>query len=178
MADDIDLKGDPYRLARLRVGASPLYLRPAEVTRGIDLLTIGQAQLAAAARRVLKEQGLGSSHWRLLGPVVRWPGQAMSDMIALTGSSKQGLTRIVRDLETAGMIDVRPGVHDRRQRLLFVTPAGRALALAVEAAMTDVMSSAYGAAGQDAVTGFWHVLEGLVPVSLRMRMADWDARRE
>ncbi len=177
MTSDDSAASDPYRLARLHVSASPLFLREAEVARGVDLLMLGQAQLAAAALPLLREKGLGAGHWRLLGPVVRWPGQTMSDMIALIGTSKQGMTRLARDLEAAGMIETRPGTRDRRQRLLIPTATGQALARAVEAAMATAMGSAYGVAGQDAVTGFWHVLEGLVPVSLRMRMAEWDSGR-
>ena len=39
------------------------------------------------------------------------------------------------------------------------------------------MAEAYAGAGQDAVTGFWQVLEGLVPVASRIRMAEWERAR-
>ena len=38
-------------------------------------------------------------------------------------------------------------------------------------------TSLYAGAGQDAVTGFWQVLEGLVPVASRIRMAEWERSR-
>lgn len=169
-----DPAADPYRLSRLNIAASPLYLRGAEVRRGLDLLMLGQAQLAAAADPLLKDKGLGRAHWRMLSPVVRWPGLTMGDVVALTGSSKQALTRIARELETAGLVTLAPGLRDRRQKMLNATAAGAALAQAIEEAMAEALGSAYAAAGQEAVSGFWHVLEGLIPVPLRMRMAEWD----
>ena len=37
----------------------------------------------------------------------------------------------------------------------------------------DIMAEAYTKAGQQAVTGFWAVLEGLIPDSERNRIHQW-----
>jgi DNA-binding MarR family transcriptional regulator len=167
-------KGKDYGLARLRLAASPLYLRKEEVQRGIDLMLLGHARLMMAADPIMRDAGLGRAHARMLGHVVRWPGLAMGDLIDLTGTSKQALTRVARELVGKGLVEMRPGLRDKRRRELVPSEEGRGLAARIDAALSVAMAQAYAAAGQDAVSGYWHVLEGLVPVPLRMRMADWE----
>ena len=163
--------GDDYGLARLRVSASPLYLRDAEVARGIALLLLGQSHLLRAIDGQLRDAGIGRAHYRMLSHVARWPGVTIGDLIALTGTSKQALSRVARDLGLRGLLTAQPGMVDRRRRELRVTGAGAALDTALAAILAKAMGEAYGAAGQDAVTGYWQVLEGLVPVSARMHIA-------
>jgi DNA-binding MarR family transcriptional regulator len=177
MADSTSSPGADYGLARLRVAASPLFLRAAEVRRGVDLLLLGHAHLLRAVDPLLREAGLGRAHFRALGHVARWPGLAMGDLIDLTGTSKQALTRVARELEEKGLIVTTPGARDRRRRELRATDAGRALVERFDAALIAAMADAYAGAGQDAVTGYWQVLEGLVPVATRIRMAEWEKGR-
>lgn len=173
---DSPAAADDYGLARLRVSASPLFLRPAEVQRGVDLLLLGHSQLLRAADAVLRDAGIGRAHARMLGHVVRWPGIAMGDLIDLTGTSKQALTRVARELDAKGLIAISPGLRDRRRRELTATADGVALADRIEAAYAATMAEAYGASGRESVSGFWQVMEALVPVSLRSRFADWERR--
>ena len=168
---------DDYGLARLRVSASPLFLRPAEVQRGVELLLLGHGQLLRAADAVVRDAGIGRAHARMLGHVVRWPGIAMGDLIDLTGTTKQALTRVARELDERRLIDTAPGLRDRRRRELTATAEGQALAERIDAAYAAAMAEAYGVSGRESVSGFWQVLEGLVPVMLRSRFAEWDRRR-
>ena len=48
---------DDYGLARLRVAASPLFLRDAEVQRGVDLLLLGQSHLLRTIDAALRGEG-------------------------------------------------------------------------------------------------------------------------
>lgn len=177
MARPKSTPADDYGLARLKVAASPLYLREAEVRRGVDLLQLGQSHLLRAIDADLRAAGIGRAHYRMLGHVARWPGLAMGDLIDLSGTSKQALTRVARELEARGLIVVTPGLLDRRRRELRPSEAGVALVATLEARLAAVMAEAYAGAGQDAVTGFWQVLEGLVPVASRIRMAEWERGR-
>lgn len=170
-------RADDYGLARLKVSASPLYLREAEVRRGVDLLQLGQSHLLRAIDPLLREAGIGRAHYRMLGHVARWPGLAMGDLIDLSGTSKQALTRVARELEERGLILIAPGLLDRRRRELRPSETGVALVAQFEARLAAVMADAYAGAGQDAVTGFWQVLEGLVPVASRIKMAEWERNR-
>lgn len=166
-----------YSIARLRVAASPLFLRPAEVQRGVELLLLGHGQVMRAADGVLRDADIGRAHARMLGHVVRWPGIAMGDLIDLTGTSKQALTRVARELDGKRLIDIAPGLRDRRRRELTATTEGRALATRIDVAYAAAMAEAYGVSGRESVSGFWQVLEGLVPVALRTRFAEWERRR-
>ncbi len=113
----------------------------------------------------------------MLGHVVRWPGLAMGDLIDLTGTSKQALTRVARELVERGLLAMVAGERDRRRRELTATAEGVALIRAVEAAYAAAMAEAYGVSGRESVSGFWQVLEGLVPVGLLTRFAEWERRR-
>ncbi len=176
-SDGASASADDYSIARLRVAASPLFLRPTEVQRGVELLLLGHGQLVRAADPVLRGAGIGRAHARMLGHVVRWPGLAMGDLIDLTGTTKQALTRVARDLAERELLAMVPGNHDRRRRELTATAEGVVLVRAIEAAYASAMAEAYGVSGRESVSGFWQVLEGLVPVALRTRFAEWERRR-
>jgi hypothetical protein len=44
-----------------------------------------------------------------------------------------------------------------------LTPEGKAFEAQLFDALRNSLASAYAAAGQESVTGFWRVLEGLIP---------------
>ena len=71
------------------------------------------------------------------------------------------------------MVETRIGERDRRQRLLRLTEKGHALDMELFHAGRDIMAEAYTRAGQQAVTGFWAVLEGLLPETERARIHQW-----
>ena len=70
---------------------------------------------------------------------------------------------MLNELSERGLVETKPGERDRRQRLLTLTEAGRKLECDLFEAGRQRMSRAYARAGQHAVTGFWAVLEGLIP---------------
>ncbi|MFM6853983.1 MAG: MarR family winged helix-turn-helix transcriptional regulator [Sphingopyxis sp.] len=168
---------DEYGLARLRVAASPLFLREAEVQRGVALLLLGQSHLLRVIDGLLRDAGIGRAHYRMLGHVVAWQGLALGDLVELTGTTKQSLSRVARELCVRGLATVRAGTGDRRRREYRPTDAGVALNAALEGALQTAMADAYAGAGQDAVSGYWRVLEGLVPVGVRMQIADLEKSR-
>ena len=57
-----------------------------------------------------------------------------------------------------------------RQRLLRLTGDGAALEVELFDALREKLSAAYARAGQQAVGGFWAVLEGLIPEGERSRL--------
>ena len=157
--------------------ASPLFLREAEIRRGVELLYFGYSHLYKRTDQLLADQGLGRAHHRSLYFVARQPGLTIGTLLKILGITKQSLGRVLGELAQRDFIETRAGEEDRRQRLLYLTPAG----LRLEAELFDVMrerlSQAYAAAGQEAVTGFWRVLELLMPPAERARIADLDRRR-
>lgn len=151
--------------------ASALFLREEEVRRGIEYLFFGHGALWRATDARLAENGLGRAHYRALYFIARAPGLTISDLLALLGITKQSLGRVVKELEARDFLATRPGNRDRRQKELRLTPAGRAVEATIFQPLRDAMSRAYTHAGQQAVTGFWHVNEALMTPRDRTRAA-------
>ena len=151
--------------------SSPLFLREPEIRRGVELLYFGYSHLTRMADRRLAAVGLGRAHHRALYFVARQPDLTVSTLLRLLGITKQSLGRVVAELADRGLIESRTGQTDRRQRLLRLTPAGAELEAQLFNDLRERMSAAYGAAGREAVGGFWQVLEGLVPESERALVA-------
>lgn len=151
--------------------ASPLFLREAEIRRGVELLYFGYSHLTRSIDEGLAAQGLGRAHHRALYFVARQPDLTVGELIALLAITKQSLGRVLGDLTERGLIETRPGREDRRQRLLRLTPDGTKLEAELFDALRDKMSAAYSSAGQGAVGGFWAVLEGLIPEAERKRVS-------
>jgi len=150
--------------------ASALFLREAEVRRGIEFLFFAHAALWRSIDAKLAEAGLGRAHYRALYFIARQPGLTISDLLALLGITKQSLGRVVKELEARAMIATRPGGRDRRAKELRLTEEGRAVEAAIFDLLRDAMSTAYTQAGQQAVTGFWQVSEALLPPRERARV--------
>jgi DNA-binding MarR family transcriptional regulator len=147
--------------------ASPLFLREAEIRRGIELMHFGHGRLFEAVDARLEQEGLGRAHHRALYFLARQPDLTVGQLLALLGITKQSLGRVVNELVARALVDARTGRDDRRQRLLRLTPAGTMLESALFEMLRARMSAAYVDAGPAAVAGFWLVLEGLVPAAER-----------
>ena len=143
--------------------ASALFLREPEIRRGIELMYFGYSHLTRSADGVLDRHGLGRAHHRTLYFIARQPDLTVSDLLKLLGVTKQSLGRVLNDLAARGLVETRTGTSDRRQKLLRLTATGIAFEAELFDALRSGMASAYGAAGQESVTGFWRVLEGLIP---------------
>lgn len=143
--------------------ASPLFLREPEIRRGLELLYFGNAHVTRSIDRGLARHGLGRAHHRALYFIARKPNMAVSELLALLGITKQSLGRVLGELTDRGLVEARPGERDRRQRLLHLTEAGTAFEAELYDALRERLATAYSKAGQGAVSGFWAVLEGLIP---------------
>ena len=151
--------------------ASPLFLRETEIRRGAELLFFGYGHLYRQTDQRLGEQGMGRAHHRALYFIARQPDLTISALLRTLGITKQSLGRVLGELGERGLVETRAGREDRRQRLLRLTPAGTALEAELFEALRERLSTAYAQAGQDAVTGFWRVLEALIPAEERGRIA-------
>ena len=152
---------------RAPVAASPLYLREDEIRRGVELLYFGYINMVKGADAILAREGLGRAHHRALYFIARRPGMPVGDLLRLLAITKQSLGRVLSDLQARALVEQVIGVRDRRQRLLRLTASGDAMEAALFAELRTGMALAYGEAGQNAVTGFWAVLTGLVPAADR-----------
>jgi len=143
--------------------ASPDFLREDEIRRGVELLYFGYTRLTNAIDQKLGKQGLGRAHHRALYFIARQPDLTVGDLLKLLAITKQSLGRVLKELHDRDLVVSNPGAVDRRQKLLRLTDAGTALENELFGELSQRLSGAYAAAGQGAVTGFWQVLEGLIP---------------
>ncbi len=162
----------PVNMAAQASSASPLFLREAELRRGMELLYFGHSHLTRSVDQGLADEGLGRAHHRALYFIARKPDMTVSELLSLLAITKQSLGRVLNELVERKLVEIRAGERDRRQRLLRLTPEGAKMESELFEAVRERMSAAYASAGQAAVSGFWAVLEGLVPESERSQVVN------
>lgn len=157
-------------------GASPLFLRDAEIRRGAELLFFGYSRMTRSIDEQLVEQGLGRAHHRALYFISRHPNLTVGELLRMLLVTKQSLGRVLGELTERGYIETRQGRDDRRQKLLRLSETGAALEAKLFESIKERLGAAYAHAGQHAVTGFWQVLEGLIPPEDRALMSEISRR--
>ena len=136
---------------------------PAETPAGeplwdiIELLFFAYRDFVGDADEVLSKLGFGRAHHRVLHFVNRHPGMKVADLLEILNITKQSLGRVLKQLVDQGYVFQKEGEEDRRQRLLFVTAKGEALALKLADLQTARISRAfadYGANAHEAARRF------------------------
>ena len=94
----------------------------------IELLFFAYRDFISDPDAILDEFAFGRAHHRVLYFVNRTPGLTVAELLDILKITKQSLGRVLRELVEAGFIVQRTGEVDRRQRLLYPTPNGEALA--------------------------------------------------
>jgi DNA-binding MarR family transcriptional regulator len=136
----------------------------------MELLYFGYSHLTRSIDQGLAEEGLGRAHHRALYFIARRPDMTVSELLSLLAITKQSLGRVLNELADRKLVETRPGERDRRQRLLRLTAEGAKMERELFEAARVRMAAAYANAGQSAVSGFWAVLEGLVPEADRSQV--------
>ncbi len=95
----------------------------------IELLFFAYRDFVGDADEVLAKFGFGRAHHRVLHFVNRHPGMKVADLLDILNITKQSLGRVLKQLIDQGYVVQKEGESDRRQRLLYVTPKGEALAM-------------------------------------------------
>jgi DNA-binding MarR family transcriptional regulator len=95
----------------------------------IELLFFAYRDFISDPDAALLSYGFGRAHHRVIHFVNRHPGIRVADLLDILKITKQSLGRVLKQLVDTGFIEQRHGPVDRRQRLLYPTEAGRALAL-------------------------------------------------
>src|SRR3989304_596003 len=104
----------PFQEAKLLEFAELLFFSYRDFTRDPDA--------------ILKDFGFGRAHHRVLHFVNRHSGLRVADLLDILTITKQSLSRVLKQLIGKGYIVQQAGSADRRERLLFPTEKGRALA--------------------------------------------------
>jgi DNA-binding MarR family transcriptional regulator len=95
----------------------------------IELLFFAYRDFVGDADEVLAKLGFGRAHHRVLHFVNRNPGMKVADLLDVLKITKQSLGRVLKQLIDDGYVVQKEGANDRRQRLLYVSPPGEALAM-------------------------------------------------
>jgi DNA-binding MarR family transcriptional regulator len=123
----------------------------------IELLFFAYRDFVDDPDDVLAHYGFGRAHHRVLHFVYRHPGMKVADLLDILKITKQSLGRVLKQLVDQGFIIQKEGASDRRQRLLFVTAKGEALALRLAGLQTARIMRALadlGAGSQEAARRF------------------------
>jgi DNA-binding MarR family transcriptional regulator len=99
------------------------------------------------ADAALAELGLGRAHHRVLHFVNRNPGLRVADLLEILKITKQSLARVLKELVDQGWIEQRAGERDRRQRLLYTSDRGVALARRLDELQSRRVAQALAQAG-------------------------------
>ncbi|OAO03915.1 MarR family transcriptional regulator [Sphingomonadales bacterium EhC05] len=102
-------------------------------------------RLVSAGDRLVADLGLTSARWQVLGALanaerlesVAWHARTM-------GHHRQGVQRIVNDLEKEGIVEFQPNPHHKRAHLVLLTPKGQKLfesAIALQTPWVNSLSS-------------------------------------
>src|SRR2546423_3546009 len=113
----------------------------------IELLFFAYRDFVGDADDVLAKLSFGRAHHRVLHFVNRHPGMKVADLLEVLKITKQSLGRVLKQLVDEGYVVQKEGESDRRQRLLFVTPKGEALAMKLAGLQTARIARALAQLG-------------------------------
>lgn len=113
----------------------------------IELLFFAYRDFVGDPDHVLERFGFGRAHHRVLHFVNRNPGLKVADLLDILKITKQSLGRVLKQLVDEGYIVQKAGANDRRQRLLYATAKGEALALRLAGLQTQRIARAVSEIG-------------------------------
>ena len=116
----------------------------------IELLFFAYRDFVSDPDDVLAKFNFGRAHHRVLHFVNRHPGMKVADLLDVLKITKQSLGRVLKQLVDQGYVVQKEGENDRRQRLLYVTPKGEALAMKLAGLQTERIARALAELGPGA----------------------------
>jgi DNA-binding MarR family transcriptional regulator len=131
-------------------GAAPTAASAEPIWDIIELLFFAYRDFVGDPDEVLSKLGFGRAHHRVLHFVNRNPGMKVADLLDILNITKQSLGRVLKQMVDQGFVLQKEGAQDRRQRLLYVTPKGEALALKLAGLQTARITRAFTELGPGA----------------------------
>src|SRR6266478_4016246 len=145
-------------MSDINLPANPHIMPEEELRQGIELLFFAYRDFTAEPDAILEQYGFGRAHHRVVHFVGRHPQMTVSELLGILRITKQSLSRVLGHLVHQEFVLQRPGSHDRRQRLLELTPKGQELERRLSEPQRARIANAYRQAGPQAVEGFRKVL--------------------
>lgn len=137
----------------------------------IELLFFAYRDFISDPDAILAKSNFGRAHHRVLHFVDRNPGLTVADLLDILKITKQSLARVLKELVDSGFIEQRTGLEDRRQRLLYATPAGQALSAGLSAPQERRIKAALAPLGPDARATITAFLFGMIDATDRSKAA-------
>lgn len=116
----------------------------------IELFFFAYRDFVGDPDQILAPIGFGRAHHRVIHFVNRHPGMRVTELLDILRITKQSLGRVLRELVDEGFVESRAGQSDRRQRLLYPTAKGEALAREFVAIQSRRIARALKACGPEA----------------------------
>src|SRR5271165_6521976 len=136
----------------------------------IELLFFAYRDFVGDPDEVLAKLGFGRAHHRVLHFVNRNPGMKVAELLDILKITKQSLGRVLKQLIDEGYVVQKAGANDRRQRLLYATPAGEALAMKLVGLQTERIARVIGELGPDTREAARRFLAGMIDAQDRERV--------
>ena len=127
---------------------------------------------------VLAKFGFGRAHHRVLHFVNRNPGMKVAELLDILKITKQSLGRVLKQLVDQGYVLQKEGANDRRQRLLYVTPKGEALAMKLAGLQTARITRALAELGPNAHEAACQLLTAMINADHRDGVLRFIARAD
>ena len=128
----------------------------------VELLFFAYRDFTAEPDAVLAEFNFGRAHHRVLHFVNRRPGLRVADLLDILKITKQSLARVLKQLVDDGFILQQAGAADRRERLLYSTAKGSALAEKLAALQVARIAEALAEAGPEGERAAQRFLTGII----------------
>jgi DNA-binding MarR family transcriptional regulator len=162
---------------------SPAPIKAAEEGREpywdlIELLFFAYRDFVGDPDQVLDRLGFGRAHHRVLHFVNRNPGMKVAELLDVLKITKQSLGRVLKQLIDEGYVVQKEGADDRRQRLLYVSPTGEALAMKLAGLQTERIGRVLDELGSGARETARRFLAGMIGAEDRERVLRLIARAD
>jgi DNA-binding MarR family transcriptional regulator len=136
-----------------------------------ELLFFAYRDFTGDPDAILADFGFGRAHHRVLHFVNRKSGLRVADLLDILNITKQSLSRVLKQLIDQGYISQKAGAADRRERLLYPTESGKALAGRLAAPQMIRLRAALQAAGPDGETAVRRFLEAMINAEDRPKVS-------
>ena len=144
----------------------------------IELLFFAYRDFVSDPDEVLAKLGFGRAHHRVLHFVNRNPGMKVAELLDVLKITKQSLGRVLKQLIDEGYIVQKEGASDRRQRLLYVTAVGEALAVKLAGLQTARIARVLAELGPGAREAACRFLAGMIDAEDREHVLRLIARSD
>src|SRR6266702_7548434 len=144
----------------------------------IELLFFAYRDFISDPDDVLAKFGFGRAHHRVLHFVNRNPGMKVAELLDILKITKQSLGRVLKQLVDQGYVLQKEGANDRRQRLLYVTAKGEALAMKLAGLQSGRIARAFSQLGPNAHEAACRFLTAMINAEQRDSVLRFIARAD